>query len=254
MKRNLSVRLAQSENEVIQALSLRYDVFNSELKEGLPESADTRLDRDEYDDYCQHLIVIDRDEMDRVVGTYRIMTGKRARASKGFYSSNEFDLSSIHNLKDEVMEIGRSCVHRGYRDGSVINLLWQGLADCIIDMNVRYLMGCASLHSTDPVFASELYAYLKEKNCIMDDKIVKIKPMCGYEIPGFISNYEISDIKSLQKRIPTIIKGYLRAGAKICGLPALDPVFKTVDVFVLFDAEKIAARYNRKFILKKISV
>ena len=140
--RDLVTRIAENQLEIEKALRLRYEVFNMELQEGLPESKSTGKDRDEYDFFCDHLLVIDRANQDKVVGTYRILRKTVAKKCIGFYSENEFDLLNIYNLTDEVAEVGRSCVHPEYRDGSVISLLWNGLAKYMTEFDVRYYMGC----------------------------------------------------------------------------------------------------------------
>ncbi len=244
--RTLEVRLAENQLEIERALSLRYNVFNEELKEGLPESAATGKDRDEYDYHCHHLIVLDK-ERDLVVGTYRILRRDTAAANIGFYSETEFNMKKIYELKDNLAEVGRSCVHPEYRDGSVISLLWAGLAEYMKDYNLRYLFGCGSIHSLDPVTASEVFAYLRKNNALGDERF-DIKPLDTHILEGFDPDYEISDDKAVSKRIPVIIKGYVRLGAKICGAPAVDRVFGTTDMFVLFDFEQISAKYGKKFV------
>jgi putative hemolysin len=163
-ERQLEVRLAEDQYEIEQTLALRYEVFNKELGKGLPESHDTKKDRDEYDLYCDHLIVIDHANNDEIVGTYRILRRSIAKQYIGFYSETEFNLTKIYKLNDEVAEIGRSCIHQDYRDGSVITLLWSGLAWYIKNYQIRYLMGCGSFHTSDPITISKAYAYFREKN------------------------------------------------------------------------------------------
>jgi putative hemolysin len=245
-ERVLEVKLAENQLEIERALALRYDVFNLEMGEGLPQSSATRKDRDEYDLYCQHLVVIDKSNEEKTVGTYRILTRKAARDNIGFYSENEFDITSIYNLPDEIAEVGRSCVHPDYRDGSVISLLWQGLAEFMIKQDVRYLMGCGSIHSVDPEVASKSYAFLKEKDAIASDEF-RVYPNPDYRLPGFSSEFKIEDLKAISKSIPPLIKGYIRLGAKICGAPALDAVFGTTDVFILFDRKEITERYAKHY-------
>ncbi|WP_108975757.1 GNAT family N-acetyltransferase [Leptospira ryugenii] len=246
-ERVLEVRLAENQLEIERALALRYDVFNLEMGEGLPQSSATRKDRDEYDLYCNHLIVIDKSSENKIVGTYRILTRKNAKEGVGFYSENEFDITSIYNLPDEIAEVGRSCVHPDYRDGSVISLLWQGLAEFMIKQNVRYLMGCGSIHSTDAAVASQSYAFLKAKDAIAPEEF-RVFPNPDYVLKGFDSEFKIEDLKEISKNIPPLLKGYMRLGAKICGFPALDSVFGTTDVFILFDRKEITERYAKHYL------
>ncbi|PJZ69814.1 hemolysin [Leptospira perolatii] len=246
-ERKLQVKIAENQLEIERTLALRYDVFNLELGEGLPQSAATRKDRDEYDLFCDHLIVIDQNRDDMIVGTYRILRREVAKANLGFYSDNEFDITKIYELKEEPAEIGRSCVHPEYRDGSVISLLWAGLGEYMKKKGVRYLFGCGSVHNTDTQAANEVYAFLKDKNALLTGEF-DVKPLPGYEIPGFNPNYEAGDMKEVSKRIPSLIKGYIRAGSLMCGTPALDSVFKTIDFFILFDIKDIEARYSKHYL------
>lgn len=246
VERKLEVRLAENQYEIEQTLSLRYNVFNLEMGEGLPESRQAQKDRDEYDYYSDHLIVKD-ETANKIVGTYRILKRSVAKANIGFYSENEFDLSKIYEFKDEVAEVGRSCVHADYRDGSVISLLWSGFGEYMLKNDIRYLMGCGSIHSMDSIVASQAYAYLKENNALAGEEF-GVTPYESYQLVGFDPNYKVADWKAVNKAIPPIIKGYVRLGAKICGYPALDRIFKTTDLFVLFDRKEIDERYGKHYL------
>ncbi|TGN01673.1 GNAT family N-acetyltransferase [Leptospira yasudae] len=246
-ERKLEVRIAENQLEIERTLALRYEVFNLELGEGLPQSAATRKDRDEYDLFCDHLIVVDKNRDDKIVGTYRILRRSIAKKNLGFYSDNEFNITKIYELDAETAEIGRSCVHPEYRDGSVISMLWAGLGTYMRKHNVRYLFGCGSIHHTDAQSANEVYAYLKEKNALAG-KEFDVTPLAGFEVPGFDRHYAIEDFKAVQKRIPALIKGYIRAGSQICGIPAWDQVFKTIDFFILFDLRDIESKYEKRFL------
>src|SRR5690242_13608906 len=70
-------RLARSEDEVRAAQSLRFEVFNLELNEGLEQSHATGLDEDPFDAVCDHLIV-EHLPSATTVGTYRLQTGDNA--------------------------------------------------------------------------------------------------------------------------------------------------------------------------------
>lgn len=243
--RKLEVKIASNESEIEQALSLRYNVFNLEMKGGLPQSSATSKDKDEYDSLCEHLIVIDTTNLNQVVGTYRILKRETALKNNGFYSEQEFILIKIYAMKEEVAEVGRSCVHQNYRGGSVISLLWTGLADYMKQNSIRYLIGCGSVHSTDPLLASQTYAWIKSKNALCNDSI-RIKPLNSHILSGFYNDIEINNT-SANIKIPPLIKGYLRLGAKIGGEPAVDHVFGTTDFFVFFDYNEISKKYGQHY-------
>lgn len=245
--RKLEVRLAENQLEIEKALALRYEVFNLEMNEGLAESVATGKDRDEYDLYCDHLIVLDRTRDEKIVGTYRLLRSSIARKNIGFYSENEFNLAALNNLPGEVAEIGRSCVHKEYRDGSVISMLWIGLGNYMNQFNVRYLSGCASLHTTDPVEASEMYACMKSKEMLADPRY-QVEPLKTHTLEGFNPHFEITDIKATYKRMPALLKGYVRAGARFCSEPALDREFGTIDFYIIFDKTEVDKRYGRHYL------
>ncbi|MCB1144132.1 MAG: GNAT family N-acetyltransferase [Leptospiraceae bacterium] len=245
-KRSLTVRIAENQYEIEKALTLRYNVFNLEMQEGLPQSHSTGKDRDEYDRVCDHLIVLDKNT-DEVVGTYRILQKSVAESSFGFYSENEFDMKSIVQLNCNFAEVGRSCVHPEYRDGSVISLLWAGLGSFMQEKEIRYLMGCGSLHTTDPLIANRAYAFLKGKSALAGEEF-RVYPKEDFLLPGFREDLEFDSVNELTRFVPPLIKGYVRVGAKVCGFPALDREFKTIDFFLLFDREEIDARYGSHYL------
>lgn len=248
-KRVLEVRLAENQLEIERTLALRYEIFNLEMNEGLAESAQTGKDRDEYDLFCDHLIVLDKTDPaeEKIVGTYRMLRRRIADQNIGFYTENEFDLSEVRKLEGEIAEIGRSCVHPDYRDGSVINMLWVGIGNYLKTYDVQYLMGCGSVHSHDPREASLICAWLREKGALVDEHM-DVEPRPGYEVEGFDPELKIDDPKALNKKIPALIKGYIRAGSKLGGKPAYDHEFGTIDFFILFDRADIDKRYNKHYI------
>ncbi len=242
--KDLEFRIA-SAAEIDSVYELRYSIFNEELGSGLLLSAATCKDTDEYDQFCDHLIVLDR-SAGKIVGTYRALRKKNAVNGIGFYSAHEFDLNSLLRRDDEVAEIGRSCVHSDYRDGSVISMLWAGLCQYMKVYSVRYLMGCGSIHSADPELISEIYAYLRFKDGLTADSL-RIFPLESTRLAGFRDDIVLESIAEIQKRVPALLKGYIRAGAKICGPPAYDPLFSTTDFFLFFDVHDLEKRYSRHF-------
>src|SRR5262245_28215573 len=85
-------RLAATEEDIMAAQRLRFEVFNVELREGLAESWATQLDADRFDSVCDH-ILIEHLETRAVVGTYRLQTGAMAAEHHGYYSAQEFDFA-----------------------------------------------------------------------------------------------------------------------------------------------------------------
>ena len=104
---NYATRLARSMDEVRAAQSLRFQVFNLELNEGLEQSYLTGLDEDPFDASCDHLIV-EHLPSGQIVGTYRLQTGLNAAANLGYYCAQEFEFQVFEPLRAEMIEL-RCC-------------------------------------------------------------------------------------------------------------------------------------------------
>ena len=159
----LTVSLASTPEEVREVQRLRYKVFIETMGLSALANADG-LDSDEFDSYCDHLIVRDTNTL-RVVGTYRVMSPHAARSMGRYYSEQEFDLGRLDNLRSSIAEAGRACIDPEYRSGSVIMLLWAGLAAFMRRERCDYLMGCASVSLADGGHnAAALYHSLEPGN------------------------------------------------------------------------------------------
>lgn len=223
------VRMATSPDECLAAFRLRYEVFNQELGEGLAASHSTGLDRDAFDESMHHLVVFER-ESGQAVGTYRMQTGAMARDGLGFYSAQEFDFTPFLPVEDQLLELGRACIHRQHRKATVILLLWQAVADFARSHGCRYLIGCSSLTSQDPVVGKTAWQQLVSAGHVVLPEF-RTTPQPEYRLPeGLSSGAPIGTIK-----LPRLLRAYLGVGAKICGPPAMDRAFGTVDFLTLLD-------------------
>ncbi|MCI0621014.1 MAG: GNAT family N-acetyltransferase [Acidobacteria bacterium] len=230
-------RFAQSRQQIEAALQLRFEVFNLELGEGLESSFATGQDRDEFDDSCHHLIILDPRE-ERVVGTYRLQTGEMASAARGFYSAREFDLSLLpKGVLENSVELGRACIAKDHRNTHVLFLLWKGIAAYVAHNQKRYLFGCCSLTSQDPCEGDRVFKYLKAKGHLHER--FRVSPKSGLEC---ICASQTEDYLCEEVMLPKLFKIYLRFGAKVCGPPAIDREFKTIDFFVIFDVDSMDHR------------
>jgi putative hemolysin len=234
------VRFARTREEIDAAFRLRFEVFNIELGEGLESSYETGRDIDEFDETCHHLIVLDTEE-NRVVGTYRCQTGEMA-ARSGFYSAGEFDLSELPTgvLLDAV-ELGRACVARSHRNTQVLLMLWKGLAAYVAHYRKRYLFGCCSLTSQDESEGKRAFESLKSSGHL--HPTLRVMPARGFECrAGDSMTNEAAEVN-----IPKLFRIYLRFGAQVCGPPAIDRLFGTIDFFVLFDIEEMDEHWRKAF-------
>lgn len=247
-ERTFILDIAQDSNQLDQVFRLRYRIFNQELKEGLASSEATGRDEDRFDEFCDHLLIIDK-QTEQIVGTYRLNPYFKAKAGYGYYSSTEFDIKNITTPNIKLLEVGRACIEPAYRDGSVMTVLWYGLARYIKIHDLEYLCGCASLEkSASAEFASKVFAYAREKNLLMPAEF-EIYPLSDNQVLGFDPNYQIEDMLSVKKNLPPLFKGYFAINTKIAGYPAYDPDFNVIDFFMMFDAKELDSGPSKRFLL-----
>jgi putative hemolysin len=235
--------LAQTMDDLAACQRLRYLVFNCELREGLCDSDHDGLDRDQFDLICDHLMVHDA-ATNHLVGTYRMQTGYRAKGNLGYYSEQLFDLSPFEALRGEILELGRACVREDYRHTTALFMLWKGIASYATLCNARYMIGCSSISSQDESEGLALYRDLKEKYLV--EPSLQTSPRPAFECRGFARLYnQRSD--NAPPRAPKLFRAYLDLSARLCGPPAIDRDFRTIDFLTLLDLQSIPDRVRSRF-------
>jgi len=238
---DFQVRLAETPQEVESAQRLRFEVFNIEMKRGLRSSYASGIDADGYDALCDHILIIDKAK-NMTVGTYRFLLRSRLDDGGRFYSENEFDLSNIKKLEGEILEMGRSCVHRDYRRQAILQLLWGGIVRYLTDHDVSYIIGCPSIYTMEPREVGEIYALFKKSYFAPEH--FRVFPRKSGALEGLREEEPIDGReKKIFLSLPSLIKSYLKVGAVVCGAPAVDREFSTVDFFMLLDVSKMSGAY-----------
>lgn len=231
---------AQEPDQLERILRLRYQVFNLELGEGLSTSQATGLDRDEFDEGCHHLMVLEN-STGEVVGTYRLQTSDMAAHHRGFYSAGEFDLGALpEEVRSNSVELGRACISLSHRNRQVLFLLWKGLAAYVAHNRRRYLFGCSSLTSQNPAEGLAMLEQLRQRGHVWEH-------LSAPPLPGFECEVEDPSTELPEVPVPSLFRTYLRYGAKVCGAPAIDRAFKTIDFLMLFDLAELDERRYRLF-------
>lgn len=237
-----TVSWARHLDEVREAQRLRYEVFASEMGARLPQKL-AGHDIDLFDDYCEHLLV--RDALTQaVIGTYRVLTPIQASRVGGFYSDTEFDLTRLRFLREHMVELGRSCVHRDHRHGGVILALWSALADFMARNRLDTMIGCASIpmqHDAGSGLLHSGHAAASIWRQVSDKHLASIEFHVRPRLPLPIEQLD----NTLHVEPPALIKGYLRLGAKVLGPPAWDPDFNAADLPMMMRLADLPARYRK---------
>lgn len=237
----ITVAWARHVDEVREAQRLRYAVFCGEM--GARLSTDVAgHDVDLYDDYCEHLLVRER-EGGHVVGTYRVLTPAQARRVGSFYSDNEFDLWRLRQLRERMVELGRSCVHPEHRQGGVILALWGALAEFMQRNGLDTMIGCASIPMLhNGVVSGDVAASVWHQ--LRQSHLAPIERQVTPRLPLPVEQLDAS----LPVEPPALIRGYLRLGAKVLGPPAWDPDFNTADLPMMMRIHELPPRYRKHFL------
>jgi putative hemolysin len=174
-----------------------------------------------------------------VVGTYRLQTGQLAAAHLGYYSEQEFDFAPYEPLRCELVELGRACVHRDHRHIGVLGLLWRGIAIYALERQARYLIGCSSLTSQDPALGAATYRYFADKGFTAEPHLLTA-PTPTFTCP-------LENPATNCPPPPKLLRTYLSIGAKICGPPAIDREFGTIDFLTLLDLHALTETAKAHF-------
>jgi putative hemolysin len=253
------LRLAESREDREAACRLRFKVFNIELGEGLASSYQTGLDSDQFDLFCEHLLVEDKLEADparRVVGTYRLQSGSTAARHLGYYSEQEFNFAPYEPLRADILELGRASIDREHRTPEVLTLLWRGIAQYASNMGLRYLIGCSSLTSKDPSEGWQVYRQLERYQVPPEfETVPTAEYACPSEQEGRYAQPSPSPEELLpqtppptQVKVPKLLKTYMTIGARICGAPAWDREFGTIDFLTLLDLKLLSPAARNRFL------
>ena len=242
-------RLATDETDLLAAQRLRYRVFVEELGgDGALVDHVQRLERDEFDPVVDHLILVDnrrsRDDLDHVVGVYRLLPGERAAEFGRFYCDSEYDLAPLRASGRSLLELGRSCVDPVFRGGAGLMLLWSALAEYVLSRDIDILFGVASFHGTDAASLAQPLSWLHHNHLAPPN--LRPHALADARQPMALIPAEKLDRRAAMLGMPALIKAYLRVGGQVGEGAWIDHAFNTTDVFLLVDTKAMSQKH-RKF-------
>jgi L-ornithine Nalpha-acyltransferase len=242
----LQLRLALSGAEIDAAQALRYRVFYDEMgARPTPDMARIHRDFDDFDESCDHLLVIDHARGGSVVGTYRLIRRGAAARHGGFYSAGEYDLTPLLARTGELLELGRSCVDAGARNRPTMQLLWRGIAAYVFHHDIALMFGCASLPGTDIDALAVPLSYLHHHHLAPPELRVRALPERRIEMARLPPDaYRPARVLA---ELPPLIKGYLRLGGFVGDGAVIDHQFNTTDVCVVVQTDLVTEKYYRHY-------
>ena len=235
------VKLADSEEELCAAQALRYRVFVKELGGNGPLVDHERgVERDAFDPFFDHLLLLDDAKNGAVVGVYRLLRDDQAARAGQFYSEDEYDLSVLKSSGRRLMELGRSCLDAEYRGGAAMFHLWQGLARYVTDHNIEILFGVASFHGTNAQDLAQPLSMLHHNHLAPEGLRVRAQA-AAFQDMNLIPKDKLNRPAAM-KQVPALIKAYLRLGGYVGDGAFVDHAFNTTDVCLVMDTERMNAK------------
>ncbi|MGA0540216.1 GNAT family N-acetyltransferase [Neotabrizicola sp. VNH66] len=249
-----ALRLATEPADLLGAQRLRYRVFVQELgAEGPLVDHAAGIERDEFDPLFDHLVLVDTrippETGDHVVGAYRLLPSDRVGSQGRFYSQGEFDLAPLRAGGRKLLELGRTCVHPDHRGGAAMFLLWNGLAEYVLERGIEVLFGAASFHGTDPQALAMPLAWLHHHHLAPPEMRVRAIGPDRAEM-NLIASDALSRAQAMAA-MPALIKAYLRLGGFVGDGAFVDRAFNTTDVCLLMDTAKMSAKHRDFYIRKQ---
>lgn len=238
------LQMANTKEQVLECFKLRHEVFVEEMAGRKTKS---RLDYDKYDNFCDHLIIVHA-STNKIVGTYRM---NFSETSDIFYTESEFDIENwIENQSESFIELGRACIQKDHRRGIVITLLWRGIAEYMNIMGANNLIGCSSVKVTDARSAALIYKYFEFQRALSENIFI---PKEKYQMKDFLfwlmvftKGLSESQIVEAEEKIPSLLKSYIKSGAKVASYPAYDRDFNCIDFVTILNRNELDSKLARK--------
>lgn len=241
---NLVLKMAETADDIRAAQRLRYDVFVEELGgQGDMVDHDARLERDEFDPFFDHMMLLDEDREggldDKIIGVYRLLRDDQMPKVGKYYTENEYDLTVLKEGGRKLLELGRSCLHKDYRGGAAMYVLWNGLAEYVAKHGIDILFGTASFHGTDIDALSAPLSLLHHRHLAPEDLRVRARKE-HFQNMNLHAEVDI-DRRKAMLAVPALIKGYLRLGGYVGEGAYVDHAFNTTDVCLVMDTKRLNA-------------
>ena len=254
------VKIAETQEELLNTFILRHNVFHKEWKSLAVESD---LDIDSFDQHADHLIVIKKSDK-QIVGTCRLTSSLYVNS---YYTQEFFDINSfLHKKEGNKVEMSRMCTDKTLRSSQAVHCLWLGFSRYFRKTSSRYMFGCPSiLTPLDEKDIIDIYKYLLKKKQV--DKEIYVGVVKKYAVESSVKAFTelLQDETSFSKqpandnivfKLPRFLLWYLNMGAKVHGPIVQDPIFRSYDLFMSLDFKNIAnpklvSRYEDAAQLKK---
>jgi putative hemolysin len=140
-------------------------------------------------------------------------------------------MAPFAGVQRQIVELGCACVARTRGSLAVMELLWRGIAFYARTHQARYVITCSSLQTQDRRLGASLYASLYRTHLVQSE--LRTQPLPGRAWP-------LTELADEIPPLPVPLAAHLALGSRICGPPALNSRFDTMDFLTVLDFENLS--------------
>jgi putative hemolysin len=235
-------RLAATKADVICCQQLRYLTFIEER--GLDRGAQmARLDRDEFDAICGHMMV-EETRTGKLVCCFRMLHLSDGSEIARSYSAKYYELSKLAAYPGRMIEMGRFCIHPAYNDPAILRVAWAAMSRFVDDQGVELLFGCSSFHGVDAEAYMDAFALLKEKHLAPKRWLPRVKAPNVFRFARMLK-LKRPDMKQALKLMPPLLRTYLVMGGWVSDHAVIDSDLNTLHVFTGVEIKRVPPKRAR---------
>ena len=224
-------RFAASLEDLHLCQRLRHRAFFEARGLGVPGG----IDADEFDRDCRHMMV-EEVISGRLVCCFRMLSLESGAGIGRSYSARWYGLDRLRRHPGPLIEVGRFCVDPERKDPAITRIAWSRLARHVEQEGVGLLFGCSSFQGVD----AEAYAFalLKERH---------LAPPCwrprakAPNVFPFARTLRLRrpDMALAMKRMPPLLRSYLRMGGWVSDHAVIDADLDTLHVFTGIEIARV---------------
>jgi len=220
--------MATTGTDVTRCQHLRYIAFIEQ--QGLDDSpTSSRLDHDEFDPICKH-VMVEKARTGTLVCCFRVLLLRNGSEISRSYSAKYYELSKLATYPDAMIEIGRFCIHPAHRNPSILWAAWGAITRIVDRQGAELLFGCSSFHGIDANAHQDAFALLKESHLAPKQWLPRVKAPSVFR---FVRNQGMKrpDMKLALRRMPPLLRSYLDMGGWVSDHAVIDNELNTLHVF-----------------------
>lgn len=235
------VRLAETEDDVKAAQRLRHQLFRASQGQTASDGSDTdRLDRDDFDAACDHVLIEER-RTGALACCFRLLPLESGRDIGQSYSAQYYELSSLRDFPGKIVEMGRFCIHTDHRNGDVLRVAWAAMTRYVDERGFDLLCGCSSFEGNDGEAYADAFALLRERHLAPTRWLPRPKAPNIFKFAKLL-RWRRSDPAKAMRLMPPLLRGYLSLGGWVSDHAVIDRDLNTLHVFTGLEVKRVPRR------------